>query len=52
MIWFKVYALEGVDFRFFWGKIDMRGPYLANIDKKICYRKIEKNLNCQISCLF
>ena len=25
--------LEGVDFRFFW-KIDMKGPYLANIGKK------------------
>ena len=26
-------TLEGVDFRFFW-KIDMKGPYLANIGKK------------------
>ena len=33
----KVRALEGVDFCFFW-KIDMKGPYLANIGKKSCFR--------------
>ena len=31
-VFIYIYILEGVDFRFFW-KIDMMGPYLANLGK-------------------
>ena len=44
------WALEGVDFPFFW-KIDMKGPYMANIGKKNHVLEKQKNKNYQIFCL-
>ena len=44
------WALEGVDFPSFW-KIDMKGPYMANIGKKNHVLEKQKNKNYQIFCL-